>query len=138
MSSPSTSSRLSEEASASAGNTIAGRRLANRSSSLRRAKQAALGLRGEGQVVVVRAADGAEHHGADLLAPSPGSRRRQRHAVHVVGGAADQILLDRELEPAPAPSQPITRRTSAITSGPMPSPGRKRMRRCDMGLLARA
>jgi hypothetical protein len=35
MSSPSTSSRLSEDASASAGKTIAGRRFANRSISLR-------------------------------------------------------------------------------------------------------
>ena len=101
MSSPSTSSRLSEEASASAGNTIAGRRLANRSSSLRRARRPRSGFCAKGRAVVLRSADGAEHHRADGLGLLQRGGR-QRHAVDVVGGTADQILLDRELDPAPA------------------------------------
>ena len=50
MSSPSTSSRLSEEASARAGKTIAGRRLANRSSSLRSARSPRSGLAAKGRL----------------------------------------------------------------------------------------
>ena len=49
MSSPSTSSRLSEEASARAGKTIAGRRLANRSSSLRSASRPRSGFTANGR-----------------------------------------------------------------------------------------
>ncbi len=63
-------------------------------------QEATLGLGGEGQRIPFRPADGAEHDGADGLGLLQ-RRRCQRHAMHVVGGAADQILLDRERDLPP-------------------------------------
>ena len=101
MSSPSTSSRLSEEASARRREDDRRAQVGEQVELLAQRQQAALGLRGEGQRIVLRAADGAEHDGADRLGLLQRGRC-QRHAVHVVGGTADQILLDREPDLAPA------------------------------------
>ncbi len=62
---------------------------------LAQAKQAALGLQLERQLLPFRAADRAEQHRVGGLRPRQG-RIGQRHAVGIVGRAADQPLADIE------------------------------------------
>ena len=100
MSRPSTSSGLSEEASARAEHHRRAQ-VGEQVELLAQRQQAALGLLGERQGVPLRAADGAEHDGVDGLGLREG-RVGERRAVHVVGGAADQVLLDREADLAGA------------------------------------
>ena len=45
-------------------------------------------------------------------------------AVRIVGAAADEVRLGLDACEPRAFTQATTRSTSAITSGPMPSPGR--------------
>ena len=78
-----------------------------------------------GHVVPLRPADRTENHGIGAL--------RLRHRlfgdgdlVRVIAGAADEPFLDLETGDAAFCQEPEERLTSAITSGPMPSPGRRR------------
>ena len=86
-------------------------------------QQPALGLHREVEVVVLRPADRAEQHRVRRLRPRH-RRVGQRRAV------ARRRRSRRPGPPRPrtagrcAPNQSMTLRTSAITSGPMPSPGR--------------
>ena len=114
--------------STSAGNTCAGRRFANRPSSLRMPQQAALGARVDGHRVPLRPADGAEQHRARRRA-----RARARASVSGVPCASiaappiSRLLEARARCPAARAAASSTRRASRVTSGPMPSPGRTRM-----------
>ena len=120
---PSTTERLSGEASTSMGKHVAGRRFAKRSSSLRNPQEPALRALLLRQVVPLGPAHRPEQDGVAPLAEREG-RRRQRVARRVDGRAADQRRL--ELEARRRPPRPTTSRTcgaSGVTSCPMPSPG---------------
>ena len=55
--------------------------------------------------------------------------------MRLVSDAADEVFYDRALQTPVLANQAITRCVSEITSGPIPSPGRKRidfMRRCKL------
>ena len=75
------------------------------------------------EVFPLRAADGAEEDGVSLLAGFDGLLG-QRLADRVDGGTADELVLVVEGEAGRLATVSRTRRASAMTSGPMPSPGR--------------
>ena len=92
---PSTISSRSVDAPTSAGKTCAGRRFANRPSSLRMPQQAALGAPVDRQLVPFRTADRAEQHRARAAR----ERERlvgERRALRFDRRAADQRLLEVE------------------------------------------
>ena len=107
--------------------TIAGRRLANSRISLRRRSRPRSGFAGRTAgcpISARRPRRTAPHRRASASAIVSSGERR---AVRVDGGAADQAFLDLEADArACASIQSMTRLTSAITSGPMPSPARIR------------
>ena len=91
---------------------------------LAQAEQPGLGALVVRHAVPFRPADGAEHHGVGgerLFHGGVGDRL----AVRVVGAAADEVGLGLDRGEALALIQATMRSTSAITSGPMPSPGRQ-------------
>ncbi len=92
---------------------------------LAQAQEPGLGPHLVGHAVPFRPADGAEDHrigGERLFHRRVGNRL----AVGVIGAAADEILLGLEASTPCSLNQAIARFTSAMTSGPMPSPGRRR------------
>jgi hypothetical protein len=101
MSSPATTSFLSDEKSASASKHCAGRRLAKRSISLRRRSRPRSGFT-EKSSVVFRPAHGAQQHRVDLL--RLGHRRvvGQRRAVRVIGAPPTRSSLTSKAMPARA------------------------------------
>ena len=143
MSVPSTTERLSGEASTSIGKQVAGRRLAKRSSSLRKARRPALGTLLLRQVVPLGPADRPEQDGVTLLAEAR-RRGRQRPARRVDGGAADQRRArtrtrrrppgrPRSAPSAPAASPPARCRLRAAPrscTSPWSPPGAASARPC--------
>ena len=134
MSSPATTSRLSDEKSASASKALRGAQIGEEIHLLAQAQQPALGLHGKIQIVVFRPAHGAQKHRVDLLRARH-RRIGQRRAMRVIGRPADQILGHLEGDPAPVAEPVDEAATSAMTSGPIPSPGRMRSERVVMGAI---
>ena len=99
MSRPATTSRLSEEKSASASKHWAGRRLEKEVHLLANAQQAAFGFQREIEIVVFRPANRAQQNRVRRLRLGQ-SLIRQRHTMGVIGRAADQVFADIELKPA--------------------------------------
>ena len=123
MSRPATSSRFRLEASASASNTSAGRRLANSSMSLRRRSRPRSGFCANGRL---------SHFGPPT---APSSTASAFIAFSIAASVKGTPCLSIEQPPTSSssvsklsawflPNQSSTRFTCAITSGPMPSPAR--------------
>ena len=125
MSRPDTRSALSEDASASASKQSAGRRLANRPSSLRRRSKPCSGLRWKGLLshlgpptapnITASLAFALAMTASGIAVPSASS------AAPPTMPSSRSNVTARSL-----PNQSATRTTWSITSGPMPSPGRIR------------
>ena len=122
MSRPLTISGLSDEASTSASNTLAGRRLAKRSISLRRRSRPRSGF-------LLKSA--VSHFGPPT---EPNSTASASRAFFMASSLSGTPCLSRAAPPTRSSlmSKPIARflpiqamilRTSFITSGPIPSPG---------------
>ena len=124
MSSPAMISFLSVEASASSGNTVAGRRLANSPISLRRRRIARSGFFSNGTL---------SHRGSPTAPNSTASTDRASAITLSVIGTSCFSRLEAPTSPSlmskrtarRLSNQSITRRTCFIASGPIPSPGRK-------------
>src|SRR5258708_22671419 len=122
MSSPLTISGLSELASISASNTLAGRRLAKRSISLRRRNRPRSGFLSKATV---------SHFGPPT---EPNSTASASSAVFMASSESGTPCLSSAAPPTTSslmskptarllPIQAMILRTSFMTSGPMPSPG---------------
>jgi hypothetical protein len=99
MSSPATTSRFRRREIGQRVEALRRAQVGKQVHLLAQAQQAALGLHAEVQLVVLRPADGAQKHRIDRL--RLGHRGiGQRHAVHVIGAAADQVLRDVEMDAA--------------------------------------
>ena len=114
----------SVEASASAGNTCAGRRFANSPSSLRMREQPLLGAHVDRQRVPLRPAHRAEQHGAALARALEHRRRRaacrwRRSTAPPISPSSSASVGCRGAPPPPR----ARARPRRVTSGPMPSPG---------------
>src|SRR5262245_15267125 len=137
MSVPSTTSRLSGEASMSMGKQRAGRRLAKRSSSLRSARSPRSGLR----------SCGAWSHLGPPTAPNT-MAWASLHSASVAGGSGAPVASmahppmsacsNSRSKPPGLAANSSTRTASGVTSCPMPSPGSTAIRHVVIALPSSA
>ncbi len=94
---PETTSGLSDEALANCGYKMAGRKLANRPSALRRPRYGLLRPEFACKTVVFPVAHRAEQDGVRILGQLQRGRR-QRMPVRIEGGAADRRRIESEVQ----------------------------------------